>query len=236
MIVEAKNCPPIEAEKIFLEVGCAYGSVPHCGDYEFSEDELYIGINIRADRLKYAEEDLARRSNATLRHEPLLIHGDATNLPPQIKDRSVDTVYFGNVFGDPQIDMDHIQALHRVRRELAYTAGEPKTAHGPIKPRELITLPAMVRQAHRVIKDSGRLVVVETLSPFMDGLMGEFMEDSGFAIDVHVHNNDEETKLWQELVRPFKALEAKRQPAGEDRRDLPDDYIMIARKVVASQL
>lgn len=241
MIVDSANCPPIDAPKVFLEIGCAYSTVPGYGAYEFGEDEQYVGINIRRNALEQAEAELQGAHTKSLAKEPILVHGDATALPPQIGDESVDTVYFGNVFGDPGIDVGHIRALER-ERFLEYERRAwgwdgrfyPGVKEEPIRPRDHITLPAMLRAAHRVIKRSGKLVVLETLTPYMDRHMTEFMDDAGFKVDAHIYQTSETMEAWSEAVRPFKKFEAKRVP--EDRRTDLRNYITFASKLALAQL
>lgn len=243
MIVPADACPAINAPKVFLEVGCHYGSVPAYGEYEFGDDEQYVGINVSLEALERAEAEISLAA-IPFGREPILIHGDGQALPAPIEDDSVDTVYFGNVFGDPGIDAFHIAELRtqRVadwleRSDHFSERFEPNAMQEPITPRDLVTLPGLLREAHRVIKPkpTGKLVVLETLSPFMDEHMATFMDDAGFGIDAHVHHTEEAIDEWQRLVRPFKRYEAGLPPAMRTDYSLAPNYIVFASKLAIAK-
>lgn len=88
----------ISKKKIFLEIGSNVTSVPAQGERIFSQDELYIGIEPSPkvfEAKKFSEIVGGKKENINF------IQAVGEHLP--IKDNSVDELYVGNVFCDPDI-------------------------------------------------------------------------------------------------------------------------------------
>ena len=86
-------------KKVFVEVGTNSIPVPFIGNKNF-ENEIYIGIDLEHENSIDAKKvtKIIGEKHADNVH---FINADAESLP--ISSDSVDELYFGNVFGDPQI-------------------------------------------------------------------------------------------------------------------------------------
>jgi len=105
-------------KKIFVEIGVGGSAIPALGGKrKFEGDEYYFGIDVREEDLKISK-DLARDVyKLELGKNIHFLEADARNLP--FEDKSVDEIFFGNIFGYRRIPLaDKKKFLEEARRVL----------------------------------------------------------------------------------------------------------------------
>ena len=84
-------------KRIFLEVGIDpqyEGPLIFNENFKLSEEEQYIGIDVEMDAIKRAQQiNDERKSSENI----FFVNADGKSIP--LGDKSVDTIYFGNIFG-----------------------------------------------------------------------------------------------------------------------------------------
>ena len=108
------------AAKTFVEIGLYQGAtIPYIGNGRFkkgkNDNNLYIGIDLRSDRVRDAKEDAeSMRVDIHKKDNMLFIHGDARKLP--LKTESADEIFMGNVLGDLSISGSDKEAMLKEAR------------------------------------------------------------------------------------------------------------------------
>ena len=232
---EATKLDPTKAEtekparKIFLEVGIdrrifynihddsgdVLPPVPVGGDKNWDSDEVWVGVELNWANIIGAKDEasLAKRVGerhawkSNIRPEQLLyVMADGQKVP--LPDHSVETVFFGNQFGDPDIP-------GKVKR-------------------------GFLKEAHRVIKPEGQVVIVETRTPEFSRFgttkdiygsytrdvgpeVGELLDETGFSVVEYAPSND---PRWNEVIGKYSAKYAGSYH-GDWGRGQP--YLIIAK-------
>lgn len=184
----------ISESRVFVEIGCSFSPVVLRGNTEFPEPSQYIGIDIRERDLRDAHS-LVSKEHPDVNME--LIHWTAEALP--LVSDSVDEVFLGNVLGDPSIDRKRLTRL-RQQRSAAWIESEIGRSPEPISVNDCVTLPRILKQAHRVLRDDGQLSILETLTPLSLNVLIDLLRLSGFALRHFVTCNN---PSWHEVVDPY---------------------------------
>lgn len=116
---------------------------------EFSALDLYIGVNIDSKQHLRLSEKVAGINGFAIYSE--LVNGKINQLP--VPDESVDVVFMGNVFGEP--DSQYI--MH------SYKHPDGKYRGNSDIPAKLETL----HEAKRILRPSGNLVILEHMTPYV---------------------------------------------------------------------
>lgn len=155
----------------------------------FNAQNLYIGVNLDTKQHKHLAEKIEDIDGFAVLSEKDEA-GNINQLP--IHDESVDTVFMANVFGEP--DSEHIM--------------EPfKHSDGLYKGNSDITSKTeTLKEAERLLKEGGRIVVLENNTPYESGISGKYdsmvklLEDNGFQIVDAINQKDD---AWEQLVSQF---------------------------------
>jgi hypothetical protein len=159
--------------------------------HTFNANNLYIGANLDSKQHKF----LADRIEGTDGFAVLSEKNDAGNINKlPIPDASADMVFMANVFGEQ--DSEHIMELFKnaERRYMGSSSIDAKT-------QTLI-------EAKRLLKDNGKLVILETNTPYEGAVgrkepyktMAALLEKSGFKVTDTIDRSNED---WQELASQF---------------------------------
>lgn len=152
------------------------------GTTQYDAEHLYVGIDI--DRIQH--EKLLQKVQAV---GGLAVRGTAGTLP--LGDGSVGTVFMANVFGEP--DSRHI--MHHVKDQSG-------TYHGNTAFATKLETLAEVRRV--LTPDTGRLVVLETITPYGDNYMAmrTLLMAQGFdSVDV----SRLRTQAGRDILAPYAA-------------------------------
>ncbi len=109
-------------KRVFVEVGTNKAPVPFAGRKEFGSNDVYIGIDLAEESVRGAREYVKDAAAAAERDESgknnlFFLSADAKSLP--LREKSVDELYFGNVFGYPAIEPPELlNFLSEARRVL----------------------------------------------------------------------------------------------------------------------
>ncbi len=181
------------ADTVTVEFGTGYMPLFEAGGSTwFDRDNLYVGVNIDSRQHKH----LAEHVGAVGGFAVLAEREEATGAPQvPLLGASVDTVFLGEVFGEP--DSPHIMSAFR-------------QADGQYHGRSTLgAKQATLHEAARLLRPDGRLVVLETNTPF--GIrpgqrsyhtMTTILESNGFDVQA-AHSMADDT--WSERVAEFAA-------------------------------
>ena len=171
-----------------------------------------------------------------------LVGGPVEGYNHQIAESSIDTMFFGNVFGAPGIDIDHLNSLRRQRidtwldrcdagsenfdQSAQWQHPEPVTVH------DLVTLPALLRVARHALREAtGQLIILETLTPYTDDTTDILLAAAGFAVSRRIKPTEPD---WQDAVAPYCWMSAIEVPKRAPRSWEIQNFIIFAHKQHAS--
>lgn len=179
-----------QAERITVEFGTGDMPLFESQDTQvFNAQNLYIGVNIDSNQHKFLADKVEGIDGfAVLSEKDEEGHIEQLSLP----DQSIDTVFMANVFGEP--DSKHIM--------------EPfKHADGLYKGNtDLNSKIATLHEAERLLKEGGRIVILENNTPYAAGFSGKFetmttlLEQAGFHV---IDAINQKSDNWEEIVSPF---------------------------------
>jgi|SRR3989344_1198765 len=104
-------------KRVFIEVGTYSLPIPWQGSRKFEESETYIGIDVNPENLEHAQE--LSKLNFPGSKNLHFIRADGVNLP--LPDKSVDEIFFGNVFGDNLFPSAKDKLIEEAKRVLKGT-------------------------------------------------------------------------------------------------------------------
>ena len=180
----------VQAEHVTVEFGTGDMPLFESQDAQaFNAQNLYIGVNIDSKQHKYLADRVESIDGFAVLGKKSE-DGNIDSLP--IPEKSVDTVFMANVFGEPDSEyimepFKHADGLYRGNSNI-----ESKTA--------------TLEEAKRLLKDGGRIVVLENNTPYGAGFSGNYdsmvkiLEGAGFHVAVAINQKSVD---WGELVTPF---------------------------------
>lgn len=158
-------------------------------EHSFNANNLYVGVNLDSKQHKHlAAKTEAINGFAVLSEKNE--HGTIDQLP--IPNGSVDMVFMANVFGEP--DSEHIMEQFKGIDGL-YKGNS-----------DIDSKTETLNVAKRLLKDGGRIVILENNTPYQAGFSGDYdsmvqlLRDSGFDTITAINQKDED---WGELVTQF---------------------------------
>lgn len=179
-----------QAEHVTVEFGTGDMPLFESQDAQtFNAKNLYVGVNIDSKQYKFLAdkiEDISGFAVLSEKNED----GNIDQLP--IPDESVDTIFMANVFGEP--DSEYIM--------------EPfKHADGLYKGNtDISSKTETIKEARRLLKEGGRIVILENNTPYTAGLSGNYdsmvnlLEEAGFHVVDAINQKNVD---WEEMVSPF---------------------------------
>jgi ubiquinone/menaquinone biosynthesis C-methylase UbiE len=201
-----ENQKPAEIPKreIFLEIGAGFLPVPAWGERRFSENETYVAADIDIKNTQASKLALGSEGG-----DKVMVT-DARHLP--FPDGSVATMFFGNILGGnkgltmEQSERLRSEGLNSLLKKFAPKNTEEQTA--------------ILKEARRVLKEGGTLIISENNTPVPLDAMRRLLAESGFAVERQVLASDEGYLQEIKLYRPKKTLAPVRE-------DIP--YIIYAK-------
>ena len=185
-------------QKFFVEVGTNANPVPAIGTKEFSENEIYIGLDISPLQAKTAsrmpltsEVAEGRRKGPEVKKNMFFIAADGRHLP--LENQTVDELYFGNVFGDPSIAPDFLKGPTAQGRQMAE---------------------GLVDEVKRALRPDGKVIVMENNTPANLPFLRRIFLERGFEIKKMVR--EEERARWPQEIVLYDKI----------RRSVPGSYLI----------
>lgn len=178
------------ASHVTLEFGT--GDMPlfeSQSEQSFNADNLYIGVNLDSKQHNHLAEKVESIDGFAVLSEKNE-DGNIDQLP--IPDKSIDTVFMANVFGEP--DSEHIMESFKHSDGL-YKGNS-----------DINSKTETLSEAKRLLKEDGRIVVLENNTPYQAGFSGNYdsmvklLTDSGFNVVAAINQKDDD---WEELVTQF---------------------------------
>lgn len=215
----------IDADRVFLDAGCGPYPVFETGEYDFTGVQ-YLGIDIHR-----ADLELAGQADAShLDLPPIFIHGDVRQLP--LPDASLDIIFFGDVFGWPEVDNAY-RVTERKKRMKDWK--EAQDIHAPMPPLEqwqdFVSLHKMLRQAQRTLKTAGKLILLETLTPLPpDQFYTPMLQETGFSEHQRIDRTATNVPEWTDTVKPFYRDTQSVDIIEPSRDSRPLKFILFADK------
>ena len=198
----------LSAQQVTVEFGTGDMPLFEIQDtHAFNTQNLYIGVNIDSKQHEFLAEKIKEVSGFAVLNEKNK-DGSIDRLP--IADGSVDTVFMANVFGEPdsQLIMEPFKNSDGLYKGNTDISSKIET----------------LNEAKRLLKQTGRIVILENNTPYKGGLSGkydsmiELLENGGFRIVDAVNQKDDG---WVEIVAHF----AKPEGWWSD-----GSYLVIAEK------
>ena len=90
-----------EPKRVYIELGAGRQPVPAEGK-AFSENDVYVGIDIKEKALKIGSKATEDRQHSSKNQNTYFVRGDATKLP--LGSEISDEVFMRNILGDPGIE------------------------------------------------------------------------------------------------------------------------------------
>jgi SAM-dependent methyltransferase len=194
----------VQSHRIFLDVGAA--DIPAFDEGRvFAGNDVYIGIDAGY------EEDAPRHgieSGYDSAHNRLETWSHFSKVLPRFKEQNI---YFVGGKGQELPLRDN--SIHEVM--LGNVLGAPISPHA---------VWGILNELHRVLDDSGELVISENNTPFPSELLEPFLLSAGFRISSLVKQADE-LESYRELVKEKGLVEAIKPLQN------PPRYVCIAQKV-----
>jgi ubiquinone/menaquinone biosynthesis C-methylase UbiE len=155
----------------------------------FNAQNLYIGVNLDSKQHKHLAEKIEDVDGFAVLSEKNE-EGNMNQLP--IPNGSVDTVFMANVFGE--LDSEHI--MEQFKRSDGLYKGNS----------DMVSKTATLNEAKRLLKEGGKIVVLENNTPYESGWSGnydsmvELLEKIGLETIDAINRKDDD---WEELVSQF---------------------------------
>lgn len=188
----------VRQSRIFLEIGCGAQPVPVVAEREFIGNDSYLGIDPHTQALfglNGAEEKVSQsKPDENIKFMP------STASRVDLPDESVDEVYMANVIGDPSIEGERLARLRRERNKAWNSADDSSPRPKLITAEDLIVLPNILREAHRLLRQSGRLTILETSTPPDLSWMTDLLRIGGF---VRLDRVTSRSPRWEETIKPY---------------------------------
>jgi hypothetical protein len=179
-----------QAEHVTVEFGTGDMPLFESQDAQtFNAQNLYVGVNLDSKQHKFLADKIEDIDGFAVLSEKNK-DGNIDKLP--IPDGTVDTIFMANVFGEPDSEyimepFKHADGLYRGNSDI-----DSKTA--------------TLKEAKRLLKEDGMIVVLENNTPYAAGFSGNFetmaelVEEAGFHV---VDAINQKSDNWEEIVLPF---------------------------------
>lgn len=192
----------------FVEVGCNDSPVTTRGKFPFPPEHQYIGIDTDTQSLERAREQTAR---ANPQVNAQFIEADARDLP--LPNECADEFFVSNVFGDPSVEILRVYGIvSERRREImanAHPDAIPPGVSELVRPNDFQVIPAILKEAKRILKPDGKLTILETLTPPPDDILKVLLENAGISVEEQVGYGEDG---WEPAVTPYYEFAAKDRP------------------------
>lgn len=186
------------ADTVTVEFGTANTPLYLSSPIDFDDKNIYVGVNIDPAQHEFLRKDVERVEG----YAAVAKVDDAGNVETLIPDESTDIVFMANVFGEPN---DENIGL----RETFPSSNDKYAGHS-----SLDTKGNTLKEARRTLKSDGKIVILETNTPFRNwprrnpggkakpvySGMVELLEGSGYEICDAIAISDEG---WKEVAGQF---------------------------------
>lgn len=187
-----------KADTVTVEFGTANSPLYQSSPIDFNEENLYVGVNIDPAQHAFLNTDVKKVDGfATVAKVD-----QAGNVETLLPDESSDIVFMANVFGEPNDE--------NIGLGDTFPSDNNKYAgHSSLEAKA-----KTLEEARRVLKPDGRIVILETNTPFRNWKrrelgakrqpvysgMVELLEDNGYEISEALAIGDED---WYEAIGQF---------------------------------
>ena len=186
------------ADTVIVEFGTANTPLYLESPVEFDDRNVYVGVNIDPAQHEFLRHDVERVGG----YASLVKIDKEGNVNSLLPDESADVVFMANVFGEPD---DANIGL----REMFPNDNDRYAGHSSVESKM-----STLQEAKRVLKPGGKVVILETNTPYrgrVKHIFGEkplpkstgmvrLLEDSGYEVCAAIAIRDEG---WADVVGQF---------------------------------
>ncbi|MEK7547255.1 MAG: methyltransferase domain-containing protein [Patescibacteria group bacterium] len=150
-------------KRVFIELGAGHRPLPTEGDKTFSENDIYVGVDMDEERLKKGRSETQKGEKSSEKQNMYFVRGDATKLP--LGSGISDEIFLRNILGDPGITQE-------IKDGFLNEAGRIAKDNGRLIIEETYT-PRRLKEVRDILRQHGFIVervekISEKHSPFPD--------------------------------------------------------------------